>query len=121
MWLWVKTNGTFWGRRTTHFRTYFSGDWGYDLAFDPWPCKTAGDADGDGRVGLANAEGEPPSLLSREVSQTSRHPREVRCTVLSENAGCVLFWGPLADGFKGKPKGKPHILLGGPLKSHIHI
>ena len=27
-WLWVKTNGIpFWGRCTTHFRTYFSGDW----------------------------------------------------------------------------------------------
>ena len=34
-----------WGRCTTHFRTYFSGDWdvhwGYDLDldFDPWPHK----------------------------------------------------------------------------------
>ena len=32
-----------WGRCTTHFRTYFSGDWdvhwGCDLAFDPWPEK----------------------------------------------------------------------------------
>ena len=41
MWLWVKTNETpFWGRCTTLFRTYFSGDWdvhrGYDLDFDPW-------------------------------------------------------------------------------------
>ena len=31
----------FWGRRTTHFRAYFSGDWdvhwGYDLAFDLGP------------------------------------------------------------------------------------
>ena len=31
----------FWGGCTTHFRTYFSGDWdvhwGYDLDFDPWP------------------------------------------------------------------------------------
>ena len=33
----------FWlvGEFTTHFRTYFSGDWdvhlGYDLGFDPWP------------------------------------------------------------------------------------
>ena len=31
----------FWGRFTTHFRTYFSGDWdvhwGYDLDCDPWP------------------------------------------------------------------------------------
>ena len=31
----------FWGRCTTHFRTYVSGDWdvhwGYDLGFDPWP------------------------------------------------------------------------------------
>ena len=39
----VKTNGIpFWGRCTTHFGTYFSGDWdvhwGYDLDFDPWPC-----------------------------------------------------------------------------------
>ena len=29
------------GEFTTHFRTYFSGDWdvhwGYDLDFDPWP------------------------------------------------------------------------------------
>ena len=26
--LWVKTNGIpSWGRCTTHFRTYFSGDW----------------------------------------------------------------------------------------------
>ena len=35
------TNGIpFLGRCTTHFRTYFSGNWdvhgGYDLAFDPW-------------------------------------------------------------------------------------
>ena len=31
----------FWGFLcTTHFRTYFSGDWGYDLGFDPWPCPT---------------------------------------------------------------------------------
>ena len=31
----------FWGRCTTHFRTYSSGDWdvhwGYDLDFGPWP------------------------------------------------------------------------------------
>ena len=28
MWLWVKTNGiSFWGRCSTHFRTYFWGDW----------------------------------------------------------------------------------------------
>ena len=40
----VKTNGIpFWlvGEFTTHFRTYFSGDWdvhrGYDLDFDSWP------------------------------------------------------------------------------------
>ena len=38
----VKTNGIpFWRGCTTHFRTYFGGDWdghwGYDLAFDPWP------------------------------------------------------------------------------------
>ena len=26
-WLWVNTNGTIWGRCTTQFRTYFSGDW----------------------------------------------------------------------------------------------
>ena len=27
-WLWVETNGIpFWDRCTTHFRTYFSGDW----------------------------------------------------------------------------------------------
>ena len=27
-WLWIKTNGIpFWGRCTTHFRTYFRGDW----------------------------------------------------------------------------------------------
>ena len=45
--LWVKTNGIpFWGRCTTHFRTYFSGwiesdvHWEYDLAFDPWPHET---------------------------------------------------------------------------------
>ena len=36
IWLWVKTNGIpFWGRCTTHFRTYFTGDWdvhwGYGL------------------------------------------------------------------------------------------
>ena len=28
VWLWVKTNLVpFWGGCTTHFRTYFSGDW----------------------------------------------------------------------------------------------
>ena len=31
------------GEFTTHFRTYFSGDWDVhrgltDLGFDPWPC-----------------------------------------------------------------------------------
>ena len=34
IWLWVNTNGIpFWGRCTTHFRTYFSGDvhWGYGI------------------------------------------------------------------------------------------
>ena len=46
LWLLVKTNGIpFWGRCTTHVRTYFSGDWdihwGYDLDFDPWPCFVA--------------------------------------------------------------------------------
>ena len=40
--MWVKSKGIpFWGRCTTHFSTYFSGDWdvpwGYDLDFDPWP------------------------------------------------------------------------------------
>ena len=33
------------GKFTTHFRTYFSGDWdvhrGYDLDFDPWPNRRA--------------------------------------------------------------------------------
>ena len=44
----VKTNQiSFWlvGEFTTHFRSYFSGDWdhwGYDLAFDPWPYPTRG-------------------------------------------------------------------------------
>ena len=38
-----KTNGTILGDWcTTHFRTYFSGDWdvhwGYDLDVDPWSC-----------------------------------------------------------------------------------
>ena len=42
-WLWVQTVLVpFWARRTTHFRTYFSGywdvHWGYDLDFDPWPA-----------------------------------------------------------------------------------
>ena len=45
IWLWVKTNGIrFWGRCTTQFRTYASGDWdvhwGYDLDFDPWPLES---------------------------------------------------------------------------------
>ena len=35
----------FWGRCTTHFRTYFGGDWdvhwGYDLDFDPWPLQVS--------------------------------------------------------------------------------
>ena len=38
----------FWGRCTTHFRTYFSGDWdvhwGYDLDFDPRPCTRSSEA-----------------------------------------------------------------------------
>ena len=37
----AQTNGIPFGVGTTHFRTYFSGDWdvhwGYDLGFDPWP------------------------------------------------------------------------------------
>ena len=28
------------GEFTTHFGTYFSGDWGYDLDFDPWLCQS---------------------------------------------------------------------------------
>ena len=52
LWLWVKIKPPgygcgskpmvpFWDRCTTHFRTYFIGDWdvhwGYDSDFDPWP------------------------------------------------------------------------------------
>ena len=41
IWLWVNTNGTILGWVTTHFSTYFSGDWdvhwGYDLDCDPGP------------------------------------------------------------------------------------
>ena len=34
IWLWVKTNGIpFWGRCTTHFRTYFSGNWDVRWAY----------------------------------------------------------------------------------------
>ena len=37
-----KPMAPFWGRCTTHFRTYFGGDWdvywGYDMDFDPRPC-----------------------------------------------------------------------------------
>ena len=33
------------GEFTTHFRTYFCGDWdvlwGYDLGFDPWPHRSS--------------------------------------------------------------------------------
>ena len=40
---WVTFFGV--GEFTTHFRTYFSGDWdvhwGYDLDFDPWPSVQA--------------------------------------------------------------------------------
>ena len=42
-WLWGKTNGIpFWGKCTTQFSLYFSGDWDVhwgptDLDFDPWP------------------------------------------------------------------------------------
>ena len=37
----------FWARCTTHFRTYFSGDWDVhwgltDLGFDPWPFGSKG-------------------------------------------------------------------------------
>ena len=34
-WLWVKTNGTSLGvgELTTHFRTYFSGDWDVHLGY----------------------------------------------------------------------------------------
>ena len=41
-WLGSKPMVPFWGRCTTHFRTYFSGDWdvhwGYNLDVDPWPA-----------------------------------------------------------------------------------
>ena len=47
----------FWGRCTTHFRTYFSGYWdvhrGYDLDFDPWPYG-CGSKIGTQNVTLAN-------------------------------------------------------------------
>ena len=40
MWLWVKTNGIPFWEVTTHFRTYFNGDWDVHGVrdFDPWPC-----------------------------------------------------------------------------------
>ena len=48
IWLWVKTVlGSHFGvgEFTTHFRTFFNGDWdvhwGYDLDFDPWPFALA--------------------------------------------------------------------------------
>ena len=30
------------GEFTTHFRTYFSGDWDVHWGFDPWPCALGG-------------------------------------------------------------------------------
>ena len=42
IWLWVKPMVPFWGRCTTHLRTYFSGDWDVHWVrdFDPWPFVT---------------------------------------------------------------------------------
>ena len=67
----------FWDRSTTHFRTYFSGDWdvhwGYDLGFDPWPFDTlpyglknpgAGRLGGAGRPKLLRALCGPAGWLA---------------------------------------------------------
>ena len=71
IWLWVKTNGTIWGRCATHFRTYFSGDWdvhwGYDLAFDPWPYifprrSSSFSVFGEGVLNRRLTDGSPGSL-----------------------------------------------------------
>ena len=67
IWLLVKTNGTIWGRCTTHFRTYFSGDWdvhwGYDLDFDPWPyggkSQRVSQSEPEGRSLSFTGTGEP--------------------------------------------------------------
>ena len=70
-----------WGRCTTHFRTYFSGDWnvhwGYDLDFEPWPNEyespriakidaTANDVDG------VDIEGFPTIKFWRADSKAPR-------------------------------------------------
>ena len=60
----------FWGSCTTHFRTYFSGDWdvhwGDDLDFDPWPHV---DFLWSPSMGLADRTHWDVSRLRRQVLQ----------------------------------------------------
>ena len=76
-WLWVKTNGIpFWDRCTTHFRTYFSGDWdvhwGCDLGFDPWPNspKTVRQQQ---NPAVTKAARDPKTLGPETQAQQTRH------------------------------------------------
>ena len=99
---WVKTNGIpFWGRCTTHFRTYFSGawdvHWGYDLGFHPWQHLTQESffpsmletstywTCGPMRwPGNLNALGAPPGLW--EVNLPMRHAKEAACFSLVQSS-----------------------------------
>ena len=71
----------FWGRCTTHCRTYFSGDWdvhwGYDLDFDPWPiCET-------GKVRANHTSNGAVSLASTKPTQEGKHGPDgaMRCSM----------------------------------------
>ena len=59
----------FWGRCTTHFRTYFSGGWdvhrGYDLDFDLWPVENSSPRTRLGPLDPNKIVSNAPGLLAR--------------------------------------------------------
>ena len=72
IWLWVKTNGTYFGVGAPPVLVYFSGDWDVhwglaDLDFDPWPCVSF---PGQRRVG-------GPALLARHLPLPQRRAHEL--------------------------------------------
>ena len=64
----------YWDRCTTHFRTYFSGDWDVHwgiLAFDPWPTDSQSHCHWSGTAEFFTSFGVQRALRSQAPSETA--------------------------------------------------
>ena len=106
IWLWVKANGIpFWaGEFTTHFRTYFSGDWHVHWGqpiwiFDPWPIVWASGATlSRAASGVQDQTSKRPQHLDWMTGFNGQHAggggggRESKPGVPYPGVGTLWYW-----------------------------